>query len=90
MTGEDIRCPVRIPARAGFYAQRCVFHTGNDGICPAHGDVCEQLKRYRKTRLLTDEVDLPTKKVLTARPSFVSEVKEIARDWLIRKLTKKS
>jgi len=57
---EDIQCPIKIPRSERTYSRRCEFHTGNDGFCPVHQNVVAYIKKYRKTRILTDEAEILT------------------------------
>lgn len=84
---DDIRCPVRVPATEFAPSHRCWHHTGNSGICPAHGNVTEQLRKYSRTRALTEETELPKPKPpKPADPSLFDMLKETTIKWIRRKL----
>lgn len=86
MERDQIRCPVRIAATEYQPSRRCWHHTGSDGICPAHGNVTEQLRTYRKTRTLAEERELPKPKPRVPEPSLMNMLKDTTLKWIRRKL----
>lgn len=49
---HEKNCPIRERTADGRSVGRCWFHTGDNGVCPRHGDVKYALERLPK---LTDE-----------------------------------
>ena len=58
MTDEVLfskNCPINERTGDGIRVGRCWYHTGDNGICPRHGDVREYLVRLPA---LTDENEM--------------------------------
>lgn len=51
---QEKSCPILERTGDGEPAGRCWYYTGENGICPRHGDVREELARLPE---LTDEKD---------------------------------
>ena len=55
-------CPIIEQTGDGTRVGRCWFHL-RDNVCPRHGEVKEEIERYRKTKECTLENDMRKKRV---------------------------
>ena len=50
-----VNCPIREQTADGTVVGRCWFHLPDGKTCPRHGDVSEEVERYRNEQLTTLE-----------------------------------
>ena len=48
-------CPIRERTADGVSVGRCWFWLGDDETCPRHGDVSEQVKKFKETGSLSED-----------------------------------
>lgn len=52
---DALNCPINEIAGDGRSCGRCYHYCGKNEVCPRHGDVSKEIKRYRETGRLTKE-----------------------------------